>query len=319
MSRTTLRRLGQALILTLVVWLVARELSGSWGEFRTSIGAARPRWSLIALSAAAVLAVYAVQIHAWRTLVGAWGDRLAFWRAARVWAVSNLSRFAPASVLVTTGVIGALGARAGVPAAAAAGSAVLGTLLNIGTGAVIVVALGGGLLRQMLPQIPEALSVAAAVTGGLGLLAVPFFVGPALTLAGRLIRRPLEVPPLPLSAIATAVTANLVAWFLYGAAFLALARAFFPSAGGNWVSATAVFTGAYIAGWLTFVVPGGYGVREAILTIGVSAVGMLRPAEAAVVVIASRLLTTVLEVLPGATFLARDALLRNSPRPDGSR
>lgn len=319
MSRTAWRRIGQLAILAAVLWLVSVKLGGRWGDVRRSMQAAHPSWSLIAVSASAVLAVYTVQIHAWRTLVSAWGARLPFWKAARVWSVSNLSRYAPASVFVTTGVMAALGSRAGVPGAAAAGSAILGTLLNVGTGAVIVVAFGGGLLHHLLPALPQSTGVALAAIGGASLLVTPFLIAPGLRVASRLVRRPIEVPPLPFGIAATAVTANVAAWFLYGASFLALARAFFPGAGGGWVAATAVFTSAYVAGWLAFLVPGGYGVREAFLTAGASATGMLGTTDALVVVVASRVLITILEVLPGATFLAWDALRRTPSEPDGPR
>lgn len=319
MSRATARRLGQLAIVAGVLWLLARKLDGQWAELRRAVSAARPAWPLVAIAACAVLAVYAVQIHAWRTLVGVWGARLPFWRAARVWTVSNLSRFAPASVLVTTGVIGALGSRAGVPAAAAAGSAILGTLLNLGTGAILVVALGGGLLHRLVPAIPSAVSIALAAAGGAALLALPLLVPPAVSLASRILKRPVTIPPVSAYALATAVTANVVAWLLYGAAHALLIRAFFPGAGGGWVPTTAVFTGAYVAGWLAILVPGGLGVRESFLTLGLTSLGMLTAPDALVIAVASRILLTILEVLPGAAFLARDALARSSSLPDGSR
>jgi len=65
---------------------------------QTRAGALHVRWPLVALSAGTVLATYALLVHAWRQLVGAWGTSLGFWPAARMWSVANLGRYAPGTV-----------------------------------------------------------------------------------------------------------------------------------------------------------------------------------------------------------------------------
>jgi uncharacterized membrane protein YbhN (UPF0104 family) len=260
-------------------------------------------------SAAAVLALYAVQIHAWRVIVSAWDARLPYWTAARIWCLSNLARFLPASPLFTTGTMGVLASRAGVSPVVAAGSALIGTVLNLGTGFVVVVVTGAGLLGALAPRLPPAAGPALAVAGGLALILLPLSIAPLVRVASRLLRRPVELPPLPLRVLAVAVTANVAAWFLYGLALRWLTLAFFPGSGSNLLAYLAVFTAAYLAGFLFVPVPAGIGIREAALMAGLPAARLVTAGEAAVVVVASRLLLTVLEALPGALFL----LARQSP------
>ena len=119
---------------------------------------------------------------------------------------------------------------------------------------------------------------------------------------------------MPQHVLWTAVTANLLAWLLYGLAFRWLALAFFPGSSGGWVAYTAVFTAGYLAGWLFLPAPAGIGARELALSLGLTKLGLLAPPQAAVAIVASRLVLTVLEVLPGALFLARDAASR-PPKP----
>jgi hypothetical protein len=110
------------------------------------------------------------------------------------------------------------------------------------------------------------------------------------------------------------VTANLAAWFLYGVSLRWLALAFFPASGSNLTAYLAVFTAGYLAGFLFVPVPAGIGVRETALLAGLQAARLVDAGEAAVLVVASRLLLTLLEALPGALFLlARPVARRSRP------
>lgn len=293
------------------LWLAADRIAGQWTALRRTAGAVRPALAPLAASVAAVLALYAVQIHGWRVLVSAWGTPLRFRDAARIWTVSNLARFLPASPVFTTATMAVLGTRAGVSPVAAAGSAILGTLLSLGTGFVVVALTGADLLRELGTRLPPGLTTLLAVAGGLGLLVLPLAIGPLARLAARLLRRPIDLPPLPVGVLATAVTANVVAWLLYGVALRWLALAFFADSGSNLVAYVAVFTAGYLAGFLAIPVPAGLLVREGALLAALPAARLLTPVQAAVVVVASRLVLTVLEAVPGTVFVARDAALRS--------
>jgi hypothetical protein len=208
-----------------------------------------------------------------------------------------------------------LAARAGVSPVTAAGSAILGTLLNLGTGFVVLALTGSGLLRSLDPRLATWLAPMLAVVGGVGLLMLPLAIAPLTRVASRWLGRPLDLPPVPLGALAVAVTANVVAWLLYGVSFRWLTLAFFPGSGSNLVAYVTVFTAGYLAGWLALPVPAGFGIREGTLMLLMPAAQVTTTAQAAVVIVASRLMLTILESVPGALFIARGAASRSSDTP----
>jgi uncharacterized membrane protein YbhN (UPF0104 family) len=171
---------------------------------------------------------------------------------------------------------------------------------------------GAGLLPRLAPRLPHAAGPALAIAGGVALIALPLSIAPLVRLAARVLKRPLELPPLPLSVLFVAVTANLAAWFLYGLALRWLTLAFFPGSGSNLIAYLAVFTAGYLAGFLFVPVPAGFGVRETALLAGLQSARLVTAGEAAVVVVASRLLLTLLEALPGALFLLARPIARRS-------
>lgn len=318
LSRTTVKRVIQLAALIAVAALAAQPLRSQWSTFSAAAGAIRPRAMPLIASCLAVFAVYAVQIHSWRTLVSAWGRRLPFLDAARIWTLSNLARYTPAGIVASTGTLAILGNRAGVPAAAAAGAAILGTLLNLLAGFVVVVGVGAPLLPLLWARIGPSLVPWIGLAAAIALIALPLAIRPLATVAGRFLRRPIELPPMPARVLVTAVTANIAAWFLYGLAFRWLALSLFPTARGSWLAYTAVYTGGYLAGLLAVLLPAGLGVREFVLGAALAKVGLFPDAEAAVLVVASRLLMTALEIVPGAVFLAYGASRRTPERSDAS-
>jgi uncharacterized membrane protein YbhN (UPF0104 family) len=313
------RRLALAAQLALVLgvlWFAASRLSGQWNEFRAQAGSLRPDWWIIAASALLVLATYALLIQSWRMLVGAAGSRLRYPDAARIWFVSNLGRYVPGKVW-QIGAMGMLSRRAGVSPLAATGSAILGTLLNLGAGFVVLLIAGVPLLRVLFPRV-VSVGVAVATVAAIGLLALPALLPLAGRVATRVLRRDVQIPRLPARIVWGAVAANLLAWIGYGIAFRLLALAFFPQSPGNWVAYVAVFTGSYLAGYLALLVPGGLVVREGATIAGLVQLGLASYPQATVLAVASRLWLTALEVAPGLLFLARGALSSPSSTPDVS-
>ena len=314
-GRRLLRTAVVLALLAAVAWFVAARLGTQWSEFRRAAITLHPRWDRLALASALVLATYALLIQSWRVILQGWGGKLGFRDAARIFFVSGLARFLPGA-LWAVGAMGVLAERAGVAPAAAAGAAILGQVLNIAAGFVVLTAAGG----EALPQFMHGVSHPRLVTAVLGLAGVVVLpvVLPALTaLAARLLRR--EQPPrLPLRTLVAAFGANLLSWVGYGVAFGWLARALLPGtigAAGSWSGYVAVYSGAYLAGLLALLAPGGLVVREGAIVFGLTRAGMASPVDAALLAVASRLWLTVLEVAPGVGFLVAGAIRRGHAVP----
>jgi uncharacterized membrane protein YbhN (UPF0104 family) len=278
---------------------------------------------LAALSALVVLATYALLIEAWRLVVRAWGGHLGFGTAARIWSVSNLGRYLPGKVW-SIAAMGLLARRAGVSAVAATGSSILVTLVNVAAGFAVLLLAGSRALALVAPgEAGKRLAVSVALAVTAGLVVLPWALPSLARLAVRLLRREVVLPTIAPGQLWLVVLANVAAWFGYGAAFLLLGRAVLPGSAsvvlsaGSWLDATAVFTASYLAGYLALVVPGGLGVRELAMVAVLTGLGITGNVEAWLLALASRLWLTVLELLPGLLFLARDAVVRSpSTTPD---
>lgn len=294
------RRALQVLFVAAVLWFAGRVLAGQWTEVQSLGASLTPAWGRVAWSGLIVLASYAVLIATWRAMVHAWGAGIGFADAARIWFVSNLGRYVPGKIWQMSA-MGVMAQAVGVPATAAVGSALVISLVNILAGFAVVAAMGGALVTLWAPErggLPLVLGALA-----LGVVALPWMLPPIIRLAARVTRREMPVPTLPHSAIWIAAAGCAVAWVLYGLAFRELTVALLGSASGEAATYVAVFTLSYLIGFLALFAPGGIGVRELSMGALLVSAGLTGEPAAALLVIASRLWLTVLEIVPGLLFL----------------
>lgn len=298
--RRLLTLLRYAALAAVLVWCVA-YLARHSDEAQRALAATRPRWGLLAASAAVVLAAYAILIQVWRSILGGAGEHLAYGPAARIWTVSNLGKYVPGKVWQMSAM--ALMARAqGVSGVAAAGSSVLSTLVTLVTGLAVTVMTGAG----VLPDRRAAVAAALATLVALGVMPV------GLPLGERLVRRAtgrdVTFPRLAPRAFVVAVVGSSAAWLLLGGGFHLLGRGL-GVVDVPLPASIAAFVGSYLVGFLALFAPGGVGAREGAMQ------GMLRglgvaEGEALVLVVASRLWLTVLEIAPALVFIAIAAVQR---------
>lgn len=295
-------RAVQVVFVTAVLWYATRLLLAHWADVRALRATLTPSWGRVGWSAVIVLASYAVLIATWRAMVRSWGATLAIGPAARIWFVSNLGRYVPGKVW-QIGAMGVMANKAGVPPEAAVGSSLVIALVNILAGFGVVAAARADTLREAGvsgPALWVPLAVLLTVT-----VSLPWTLAPLVRFTARLTGRTIAAPSLPAAAIWMAVVGCAAAWTLYGIAFRELAIGLLGSgAAGDVGSYVAVFTLSYLAGFLALPAPGGIGVREVSLGALLVGSGLTTTAEATLLVVASRLWLTVLEVLPGLFFLA---------------
>ncbi len=292
-------RVGQWLVGATILWLAGRSLLRNWDQLQSQPLEWRVEPALLLLSAFVVWAMYALLIEGWRRMLGAWGQRLDAWTAARIWTVSSLGKYLPGKVWAIAGM--ALMAReAGVAPWAATGSAVILQMLAIGTGAAVAGVTGAHALESARPGSGWALIV----------LVVAAAIGVALLLWPPVVRRLLrqlapdaEAHMAPAAGpVAFGVIVNAVAWVGYGVALWLLARGLLPGVGLGLVPAIAVFTASYLAGFLALIAPGGLGVREGLFILMLQ--GSLGIGAATALALASRVLLTITEFGAAAPFLA---------------
>jgi glycosyltransferase 2 family protein len=276
-----------------------------------------PRWGPIAASGLVVLGTYVLLIAIWRGALTLWGARLPFRDAAHVWFVSNLGKYVPGKVW-QIGAMGIMAQRRGVTAAAAVGSAIMLTLVNIAVGFAVVFATGARVLEAVgASRRTTALGALASVAVIVALLATPAVLPHLSGTIRRFSGRDVALPSFPARAVWLAIVGNAAAWLLYGVAFQLLAGGVLGRPTGDWVGYTAVYTGSYLVGYLVLFAPGGLVFREAAMVAGLTRLGLTTAPEAALLAVASRLWLTVLEIAPGVLFMAFAAARPappNSPR-----
>ena len=279
---------------------------GQWDAVRNAAANATITWSQIVLATVTVLIAYALLIETWRRTVAAWGERLGWSDAARIWFISNLGRYVPGKVW-QIGAMGVLAQERGVSPIAATGSAVVVNIVSIIAGFGVVVATGGRVLAR---YAGEAMAVASVLV--VALVVLPL----GLTLAARLYRRltgrELSLGTLPPRALVAALIGTSAAWLLYGVAFRWFALGVGMSEAGGLASYTAAYTLSYLLGYLVLFAPGGIGVREGALVASMTQLGLASVGEATVVAVTSRLWLTALEVIPGVLLVAFGAGRRRS-------
>jgi len=299
-----IRRGLQLALLGFVGWYAAAH----WTEYAHVLQSAHPQWLPILGSGVIVLVSYLVLIQTWRQVVQAWGERLSFGDAARIWFISNLGKYVPGKVWAIAA-MGALARDAGVSGAAAIGSSLVVQLVNLATGFGVFVVAGAHVMR-----LPGG-TTAAVVALVLLLVLTPWLVPFAVTMLNRFTNRRFAVPHLPARAIWWAGAGTAIAWTLYGVAFQWFASGISGGATsgttGDWI---AIFIGPYLVGFITLFSPGGLGAREVAMLEALPRAGLATGALAALLVVSSRLWLTVLEVIPGVLFM----LMRPAARRDSS-
>jgi hypothetical protein len=292
-------------LLLAVIVFAGVKLADEWGELRQVALGLSPRWSYVAASCVIVFAAYAILIDVWRTLLTGWSARLRFWDAARIWTVSNLGKYIPGKVW-QIGAMAVMARQRGASGIAAGGSAIVANVTSTLTGFAVVAITGAG-----LPHVPIAAEVGLWISAA-ALLAVPIAMPRLAPLATRILKRPVTIPRLPLWVLVRVVIGSALAWCAYGIAFYVLAHALLGEAPGSVRLYMGIFTGSYLIGYLALFAPGGIFIREMAMQAALQNAGF-SAAPATVLVVASRLWLTVLEILPAVVFLIARPVHLNTP------
>lgn len=257
-------------------------------------------WEWILTATALVLITYALLIEGWRRVLGAWDSHLPFTQAARIWFLSNLGKYVPGNIWSLTA-MGVMAKKRGLSALAASGSSVIMQMVSLATGAAIVMVTSAKLLGQPL-LVGAAVLILIAV-----LLSAPKFLPPLAVWVGGLVGRDIAPPSVPATSIWTAAFASTLSWLFYGLAFQLFVRGLLGTAPGEISSYIAVYTAAYILGFISPIAPAGLGVREFTLAAFMTQLGLANEVDAALVAIAARLWLTVVELIPSGLYIAAGA------------
>lgn len=289
-----------------MLFFAARSLAGQWNKFESRLTHIQFGWEWILAATALVLVTYALLIEGWRRVLEAWDSHLPFNVAARIWFLSNLGKYVPGNIWSLTA-MGVMAKKRGLSAIAAAGSSVIMQTVSLATGTAIVLVTGAKLLGQ-----PLLVGVAVLLLVAL-LLSAPRFLPPLARWVGGLIGRDIAPPSVPAKSIWTAAVASAFSWLFYGIAFQLFVRGLLGAAPGELSSYIAVYTAAYILGFISPIAPAGLGVREFTLAAFMVQLGLANEADAALIAIAARLWLTIVELVPSGLYIAAGASRKSLP------
>lgn len=313
--RNGLFRLAGWLAAIVVAVYVARTLGAGLSDLGAHELPEHLGWSRILGSGVLFLVAHAVLVQTWRSVLACWDARLGFWTAARIWSVSNLGKYVPGKVW-QIGAMSAMSREVGVSPIAAAGSAILGTLVNVFAGFVVLLASGRELLEGARPGW-GALAMTIVVIAAGALILAPWVIPRLAPVVAKLTGRPLGTT-LPVRAVVYSLAGNVIAWLIYGAAFQLLVRGLLGDSAGGYSQFLAAYTISYLFGYLAVFAPAGVGVRELFMLKALEIAGLASAPQAALVTIVSRIWLTLLEVTPGFLFWAHHRARRRSPTIDPS-
>ena len=300
LTRRKLFRVAQWIFAAAVLYFAARSLASQWGKVGASLTHIRFGWEWIGLATLLVLVTYTLLIEGWRRVLGAWDSHLPFRHAARIWFLSSLGKYVPGNIWSLTA-MGVMARDRGLSAIAAAGSSVIMQMVTLATGTAIVMVTSARLLGQ--PLLVGAVVIVLITV----LLSAPRFLPPLAVWVGTLIGRDIAPPSVPATSIWTAAVASTLSWLFYGLAFQLFVRGLLGDAPGEVSSYIAVYTAAFILGFISPIAPAGLGVREFTLTAFMTQLGLAKEADAALVAIAARLWVTIVELVPSGLYIAAGA------------
>lgn len=306
LTRRSLFKVAQWIFAAVVLFFAASSLATQWTKLETRLPHIHFQWEWIAAATVLILITYALLIEGWRRILVAWDSHLPFGVAARIWFLSNLGRYVPGNIWSLTA-MGVMAKRRGLSPIAAAGSSVIMQTVSLATGTAIVIVTGAKLLGQ--PALVGASVLILVVV----LLAAPRFLPPLASWIGGLIGRDIAPPSVPATSIWTAAFASTLSWLFYGIAFELFVHGLLGAAPGGPSSYIAVYTAAYILGFISPIAPAGLGVREFTLAAFMVQLGLANEADAALVALAARLWLTIAELVPSGLYIAAGPTRKSLP------
>jgi uncharacterized membrane protein YbhN (UPF0104 family) len=243
-----------------------------------------------------VAAANTVSAVLWRHLLADRGVSLPLGESVRSVSLSQLGKYIPGGFWQPLGWLG-LARQAGVGTGVASVS-IAATMILLVAGAFIV----GPILLAASRAAGAFVWLIFAVPVVLAALH-PRVLGPALRFAARIVKRPgLDVGGLSFGSLLAGLAYAIPLWLLHGTGLAFTAAALHLAGAGDWPLLTGAFAIAWAIGFLAIPVPGGLGVREAVLLLILRAT--FTTAEAVLLAVAFRLIFILAEGAMTAVALA---------------
>lgn len=228
----------------------------------------------LAISLVLLVIARGFAVEAWRRILLGLGEYFSFGFGARVWFLSNLTRYVPGNIWQVATMM-ALVEQRGVSKTNALVSQIIYTALALaiaGTLGVMFLFVRPDALNGLMPGLISAeMAAYAPLIFSVFFVAVVivFALPPAnrliVALSGRIMRRELRAPTPTFARGLIPPIFSLLMWLTNGIAFYLFAASIMELPLANLPAFIAMNAGAYVIGYASFITPSGLGFREGAL------------------------------------------------------
>ncbi len=295
-----LKRVAGYLLAMAILFFLGRMLVQTWSDLAASGLHFEFDLPRLVISLALLVIARAFAVEAWRRILISLGERLNFAFGARVWFLSNLTRYVPGNIWQVATMM-TLVEQQSVSKTNALLSQIIYTALALsiaGLLGLMFVVVRPGIFNGALPPMLAAYAPLIAALVFIALIifwALPPVNRRMIAIAARITRRNLAAPTPTFARGLVAPIFSLAMWLTNGIAFYLFTSSITEAPLIQLPAYIAMNAGAYWIGYVSFVTPSGLGFREGALAWMLAS---FFPAPAAVALsLAARLWSTAGELL----------------------
>lgn len=279
-------------IIFFLLWRIYLEWEQLDGEVSLDID-----WSYLILSESVLLLLAFYQTFIWQQMVSTWSSELSLSKAFRIFTLSNLGRYIPGKIWHLLGVA-YMSEKENLCGIRASMTAMMGFILSVISGCLFAF-----ILLAQNPLAGDKLNLWYGVGAVFFLLLLinPYAIDKISALISKYSGRSFESLDFGYGLLIKFFLHYLLFWILYGIAFIAFVKSFYPIDIVANYSIAAIYPLSFILGYLAFFAPGGLGVREGVITY-LLAFYMPFPV-AGIVAVSSRIWLTSVELISVAIAL----------------
>lgn len=301
----------QPVFVLIAVAFIGFLLYSHWPELRAQEW--QVNWGWLALSTVLLLIAWAIEVYIWRNLLGAFDGQMGWWDTLRIWFISAIIRYIPGNVwqpLSITLFCYRKGVRPESTLAAIVLFQVVTLLGTLPVGAFYVYLVPPALRPEFLVDVPGPALLALMLAPLLVFLFNPAWMMTILNWLLRKARRG-EIPGnLSRGRLAWVFFVAILTWIFWGTSFAAMTFTLGEYSPDELVILTlpsmVVYPIAYAIGFVSFLTPSGFGVREGALIVLLSP--YLSLPVITIVALVHRLWIVVLELVAAGGALLYDRL-----------
>jgi len=258
-NRNGLKVTIQVLIIGVVFYFLGKGVYKNWTQV------SKYEWHLdyfqLIVSTAILLFALTLMVIIWRLILGRLGAELGFKKAWKIWFYSNMGRYIPGKVWQIVGMV-YLCQKENISKIKTTTSIFLAQALSIMSALFLMIVYLTFIGNKKVPHLIYLLFLLIPI----GLFAVyPSNLERLINFGLEILKKGKVTVSIKYSDILFALALYFGGWIIYGSAFYFFANSVYGLSHKLIPVISCIFATAYALGYLSFITPGGLGVREGIL------------------------------------------------------